>query len=159
MTGGQMQDLEKAVRNLQAIEDIRKVQAKYSYFIDSSELDAVMDLFADDAIANFTGSDLIGKAQIRTFFRDVVLTHSAMMRHLNTNPIIEVGGDTAAGQWYCFGPFTMKTKDGEAASWVQGKYTNEYVNVNGQWKFKKVMFKTTFSAPYAEGWAKARAAG
>jgi ketosteroid isomerase-like protein len=155
MSGGQMQDLEKAVRSLQAIEDIKKLQAKYSYLVDSFKLDALADLFVDDAIANFVGSDLIGKAQIQTFFRDVVAANAIMLRHLNTNPIIEVDGDTATGVWYCFGPGTMKARDGQAATWFQGTYTNQYVNVNGQWKFKKVRFETNFSVSYKEGWVKA----
>jgi ketosteroid isomerase-like protein len=158
MSGGQMQDLEKVVRSLQAIEDIKKLQAKYSYLVDSFKLDALMDLFVDDATANFIGSDLIGKAQIQTFFRDVVMAAAVMLRHLNTNPIIEVDGDTAVGEWYCFGPGAMKTPNGQAATWFMGKYTNQYVNVKGQWKFKKVVFETTFSVSYKEGWVKAQAA-
>jgi hypothetical protein len=51
------------------------------------------------------------------------------------NPLIEVDGDRGRGQWYFVGPFNFHGRD-EPASWVAARYDEEYVKVDGVWKFQ-----------------------
>lgn len=63
---------------------------------------------------------------------------------------ITVSGDEAVGRWVFLQPCTM---NGQAV-WVAGRYLNEFVRVDGQWKFKHLRVDGIFSTPYQDGWAK-----
>ena len=70
------------------------------------------------------------------------------------NPIIEVDGDTAKGKWYFLGALTAA--EGNQALWSSLRYDEEYVRVNGEWKFKSLKVNTFFSTPFDQGRAKKR---
>jgi hypothetical protein len=77
-------------------------------------------------------------------------------------PIVVVAkdGKTAHGQWHLFGPHTNRVFDPhvmakrDVAFWIAGKYENEFVKVNGVWKFKKLRAICWIRSPYDEGWLK-----
>jgi hypothetical protein len=67
------------------------------------------------------------------------------------NPIIEVSGDRATGVWYLFQPCTYA--DGERAVWGSARYDEEYVRVNGEWKFQNLTLTSHFWTPFdGKGW-------
>jgi hypothetical protein len=68
------------------------------------------------------------------------------------NPIIEVSGETAKGAWYFLGPFTFRK--GNRAMWLAARYDDDYVKIDGEWKFKHLRAIGRMSAPYETGWAK-----
>jgi hypothetical protein len=73
------------------------------------------------------------------------------------NPIIEVQGDTATGQWYLLEPCTMVTAGSQPqAVWGTARYEEEYVKVKGEWKFKTVHLMPVFWSPFDQGWVKKR---
>ncbi len=59
-----------------------------------------------------------------------------------SSPMIEISedGTHAWGQWHIFGPHTNRVFDPETkmkkdtAFWIAGKYDNEFVKENGEWK-------------------------
>lgn len=73
-----------------------------------------------------------------------------------STPLIEVSEDRqhAWGQWHLFGPHTNRVFDPEAggkkdtAFWIAGKYDNEFVRVNGEWKFQKLHPICWLRTPY-----------
>lgn len=75
-------------------------------------------------------------------------------------PLIEVSDDRtqAWGQWHLFGPHTNKVWDPEAmekkdtAFWICGKYDNEYVKEDGEWKIKSLRPICWLRSPYDKGW-------
>lgn len=79
-----------------------------------------------------------------------------MMCHQVMSPYIEVDGDKAKGTWYVFGPCTAITPQGEVPFWMQGRYDNEYVRVDGEWKFSRIGFTTNMRSPHEDGWVKTR---
>ena len=73
-----------------------------------------------------------------------------------STPLIEVSedGTHAWGQWHIFGPHTNRVFDAEAgckkdtAFWIAGKYDNEFVKVDGEWKFQKLHPICWLRTPY-----------
>ena len=62
------------------------------------------------------------------------------------NPIIEVDGDTGKGTWYLFQPCTFA--EGNRAVWGAARYDEEYVKIDGQWKFQKSEIDFPFLDPF-----------
>jgi hypothetical protein len=73
-------------------------------------------------------------------------------QHNLMNPIIEVDGDHAKGTWYLLGPFTFREKND--ARWIACRYEDDYVKVNGEWKYKHLRAIIRLAASYEDGWAK-----
>ena len=71
-----------------------------------------------------------------------------------TNPIIEVDGHTGTGTWYLFQPCTFA--DGDRAVWGAARYDEEYVRINGQWKFQNLKLTSHFWTPFDEGWVQTK---
>jgi len=72
--------------------------------------------------------------------------------------IVDKDGQHAWGQWHLFGPHTNRVFDAESggkkdtAFWIAGKYDNEFVKVNGEWKFLKLHPICWLRTPYDKSW-------
>ena len=67
------------------------------------------------------------------------------------NPRITVNGTEAHGSWNFLGPFTFRK--GNRQLWLAARYEDDYVKINGQWKFKHLRAFGRMAAPYEKGWA------
>ena len=148
-----MEDLERRVRVLEDIEEIKRLKARYcAYCDDSYDADAIASLFTEDAV--WDGGALgknVGREEIRSFFQGASVRRPFAI-HMVMNPIIEVDGDTARGSWNLFQPNTIA--DGNRAVWGAARYNEDYVRVDGEWKFKHLRITSFFWTPYDQGWAK-----
>jgi hypothetical protein len=70
--------------------------------------------------------------------------------HFLTNESITVDGDTAVGTWR----YLQSTVFRGQAVWIAGRYHNDFVRVEEQWKFQHVRIDTIFVTPYEDGWVK-----
>ena len=76
-----------------------------------------------------------------------------------SSPLIEISedGTHAWGQWHIFGPHTNRVFDPETktktdtAFWIAGKYDNEFVKENGEWKIPKLRPICRLRTPYHKG--------
>jgi len=151
-----LEELAAKVRTLEDIEGIRKLQFRYTYFLDTSQWDDVVNLFAENAKAQISDLPLCeGKEEIAKVFKQLFGSGMATMtRHMVIQPVVEVEGDRAKGTFYLFACATFKLPQGPTAAWSQGKYENEYVREKGEWKISSLKIKMTFRTPYADGWVK-----
>lgn len=151
-----IEELEEAVRELLDIEEIKRVHAKYAYHVDSQEWDQVVELFTEDAVADWGGSRgrFEGKEEIARFFKENVSRSATMLRHMMIQPLIEVEGDRAKARLYLFSVGTYKLPQGDTAMWTQGEYRNELVRQGGRWRISRLNFEATFRTPYHDGWVK-----
>jgi hypothetical protein len=145
-------DLEKRITILEDIEAIKNLKARYCAICDDDHNpDKIATVFVEDGI--WEGGDF-GKAQghqaIRKLFEGFKQLISFSQHNL-MNPIIEVDGDRARGTWYLMGPFTFREKND--AKWLAVSYEDDYVKVNGEWKYKHLRAIIRMSAPYEKGWA------
>jgi len=77
-----------------------------------------------------------------------------------STPLIEVAEDRtcAWGQWHLFGPHSNRVFNPETSTkkdtafWIAGKYDNEFVMENGEWKFKKLRPICWLRTPYNKSW-------
>jgi hypothetical protein len=159
-------DLEARITRLEDIEEIRKLEHIYGYYMDNGRNDLVVDLFADEAesIEIADRGVFYGKEGVRRFFTGFMDGHAkqkekgCMYMHTQHQDVINVApdGNTAWGRFYCLMiQAHMEIVPGvPTAAWGFGVYENTYVKENGKWKFKKVHFNITFRSPYADGWVK-----
>ncbi len=70
--------------------------------------------------------------------------------HFLTNESITINGDTAVGAWR----YLQSTVYKGQAVWIAGRYSNDFVRIEGQWKFQHVRIDALFVTPYEDGWVK-----
>jgi hypothetical protein len=111
----------------------------------------VADMFVEDGI--WEGAPNSGYASGRQQIRELFEAFGAVpfIVHYVTNPLIEIDGDSATGNWHALVTATMP---GQQAVWILGIYKDEYIRCPDGWRFKTLRFDTIASTPYEKGWAK-----
>ncbi len=146
-------DLEKTVRRLADIEDIKQLKARYAAACDDDyNPDKLAALFAEDAI--WDGS-ILGYAKGRVAIHEFFSASSSLVPfavHQITTPLIEIDGDTATGQWYLWQPMVFQG----AALWLSAIYNDEYVRQDGKWLYQNLKLNIRMLTPFEEGPAKTR---
>jgi len=145
---------------LEDVEEIKKLKAKYCYYVDgyyedSSCLDLLLrEVFAEDAFVDFGPfGSAKGREEIRNFYVNVVFGVLSFSMHMLLNPLIEINGESrATGKWYFFVPSTMR--ENNLAGWLAGIYDDEYEKRNGKWFIKSQRVKWFFGTPYDKGWSR-----
>lgn len=147
------EELAKRITIVEDIEAIKKLKARYCAICDDNHNpDKITTLFAQDGIWEGEGLGINqGHAAIRALFQKFQ-ERISFSQHNVMNPIIEVNGDRAKGIWYFLGPFTFRK--GNRAVWLAARYEDDYVKIDGEWKFKHLRAIGRMSAPYETGWAK-----
>jgi hypothetical protein len=150
--------LEDRIRVIEDREEISRLRVKYTLFNDGGfngigthhDIDALMEMFAPDAI--WDGRPFNRRAEGRDDIRQLMIDFQAtpFVIHNVMNPLIEVNGDTATGNWHAI---IVATNENQPL-WVFGNYEEDYVRLDGRWKFQNVRFVTAVMAPHQEGWGK-----
>jgi SnoaL-like domain len=151
-----VEELLKRLAKLEAVEDIRRLKARYAAVCDSGYLpERMAPLFTDDAV--WDGGERFGRYEgideIRGFFAGVS-SQITWALHYMVAPVIDVAEDvvTASGSWYLWQPCTVVTEDGEQAVWLTGTYADRYRNDGTAWKFAEVVLDCQTISPIEEGW-------
>ncbi len=148
------------IQRLEDIEAIKKLKARYCYLADEaygnpSKWKELVDCFVEDAWLDFGDHGIYkGKEEVRRFFEEVTHSFLSYAAHMVSNPIVEVTGDRATGSWYFDCPATDRRSG--TALWVQGRYEDGFVKVDGEWKWKSITARFDFISPFDEGWARTR---
>ena len=148
-----MAELERRLTRMEDLEAIKQLKARYCEICDDDHNPAkITTLFVEDGIWEAGG---FGKAQGHEGIRQLFQGFQKMIsfsQHMVMNPIIEIDGNSAKGTWYFLGPFTFR-KNNEA-KWQAVKYEDDYVKVNGEWKYKHLRADVRMAAAPNESWAK-----
>ena len=132
---------------LVARESIRDLVARYNANGDSGRLDAMMALFAEDAVVEFEGHGrYTGLAKIRDLFSGAGgggQPPTAIQHHVSTHQIDIVSPEQAKGRSY-FVVFTALGPD----HW--GRYVDAYRADDGRWLFASRKIKLLGQVP--GGW-------
>jgi hypothetical protein len=152
----------------QDIHAIRRLQYIYGYFIDKSQYNEVVDLFADDCEVWFLGGIYKGKAgverlYIERFRKRFTENHNGprygwLLDHPQLQMIIDVAPDrkTASVRGRSMMQAGLhETAKGEQRAWFEGGiYENRYVREDGVWKISRLGYFPFWHGSFAEGWAK-----
>ena len=148
-----LQEIERRLKALEDVEEIKRLKHRYcAYCDDNYDADGIASLFTEDAIWD---GGMMGRAEGRDGIRDFFTGSPESMTfavHMVMNPIIEVDGDTAKGTWYLFQACTFA--EGNRAVWGSARYNEDYVRVDGAWRFKHLRLTSFFWTPFDQGWTK-----
>jgi len=155
-------EIRARARHLDAVNELRNLQAIYGYYFDKALWDEVVDLFTENGTMELgTNGVYVGKARIREYLYSLTggkpgLRHGELNNHFQLSPVITVApdGKTAKARWRALIQ-TGVYGEGSGGNWGAGTYENEYVREDGVWKISKLHFYTRFYAPYEGGWTRA----
>lgn len=152
----QLEALEARIRKVEDVQDITNLQAQYSHYVDSNQMEKLLDLFSEDFAWEVGYQEMVKFTSKPELLKYLKLADggNVLMRHQVQSPVIKVDGDKAKVTWYMFGPGTSRSADGEVANWTQGIYNNEYVRENGVWKISLLHFRFDFRTTFEDGWVK-----
>ena len=123
--------------------EIASLRAAYSHHYDSPDLDALVDLYTDDAICRFGAyGTAVGKDEIRAVFAENMSSpdNNYPSLHATTNPMIEINGDAARGQYFLI-DMVVSGGPTEPVIRVAGVYDELYRRENGRWRIAETSLR------------------
>lgn len=163
-----IESLEHELGIQQDIHAVRRLQYIYGYFIDKSQYDELIDLFAEDSEVWFLGGIYNGKAGVRRLYierfrKNFTGDHNGprygwLLDHPQLQMIVDVAPDRNTAQ--VRGRSMMhaglhETAKGQQRQWFEGGiYENRYVREDGVWKIQRLGYFPFWHASFADGWAK-----
>ncbi|OGO31745.1 MAG: hypothetical protein A2Z29_06300 [Chloroflexi bacterium RBG_16_56_11] len=155
--------LEGRIQTMEDIEEIKKLQRAYGFYLEHWMAEDIIDCFADgpDTVLLVAAGEYRGKENIRDFFhhgRTVIESRKSdnpeflhQVMQLSGVVHVDPDGKTAKGRWYGFGANAFPAGGGKInPGWMNGVYEIEYVKQDGRWRLKKVHWCMTFHAPWGE---------
>ena len=157
--------LEDKIRTLEDIEDIKKLQRAYGFYLEHWMAEDIIDCFADgpDTSLLVAAGHYVGKENIRDFFNhgrkgvEMRKSDNGEFLHqvMQLSGIVNVApdGKTASGRWYAFGGIFIPREGDVRRSFVSGIYENGYVKEDGIWKMLSIKWVIPYGVRIAEEWA------
>jgi len=156
-----IKELEKEVRTLRDIEEIKNVQKAYGYYLEHWMYEEVIDLFADspDCLLQLMAGVFLGKKGIRHYFetnKDLGQSPEFLHQVMQLSGIVDVEADgkTAQGRWYGFGAIAMHRGNGVSQMFMGGIYEAVYIREGGKWRILELRWNPIITAPPGQGWVK-----
>ncbi len=151
---GTSEDLFRRLDVLESEGAIRRLMAEY---LEARDLGTgsgtyIAKLFTPDGIWEGVGrlAEVLGSHQGREAIERRFSAPLPFSVHFLTNESITIDADRAMGTWR----YLQSTVDKGQAVWVAGRYHNDFVRIEGQWKFQHVRIDAMFVTPYEDGWVK-----
>jgi hypothetical protein len=123
--------------DLEAIEAIKQLKYRYLRHLDCKEWTELKELFVDDATSAYGDGKYSyqGRDAIVSFLTDALDRRSMLTTHQVHHPEIEITSDTTATGVWSLEDIVI---DLQHEITIRGAafYRDEYVKVNGRWKFK-----------------------
>jgi hypothetical protein len=150
--------LDAAEKQIQAAEDrasIENIQTAYGYYLATLLWDDLTELFADDGTIEIALRGVyVGKAAVRrnlNLYGQAGLDDGVLHNHMQFQKVIHVSPDGRSGYLRSRALSMMGNFD-RNATWMGGTYENEFVKIDGRWKFRKDQQVNTYFTPYETGW-------
>jgi hypothetical protein len=152
-----LEELEKRLRTMEDIEEIKQLQARYVNCLITTQWDELIDCFAENGVVDLHAGLARGKEAIAKLFKEkIAITHVGLEGCYVVHPIISVNGDRAKGSWLLYTHFSQPHKiqrvppesgEGDAPDWMQGYYEMEYIRDDGKWKISLLKWRSRLRSP------------
>ncbi|MEV8150381.1 nuclear transport factor 2 family protein [Arthrobacter sp. NPDC080073] len=151
-------NLEDRLGRLEALEDLRGLKNLYAQICDTGyNGGALAELFTEDGTWESNTFPLVrGRSEIKRFMDRFGSGVFPWAVHYMSNPRIEVSGDlqSARGRWELL---QLATKAAESGSFepiiAMGSYDDEFIKIDGTWRFAKVSVHFHHVGNISKGWA------
>lgn len=141
--------LETQVRRLSDIEAVRQLRHRYHQCINEGAYDEIPLLFTEDGWLDFSYiGKAAGRATLTKFFASTPKVLPFIKQFIH-NHMVSVDGDRATAVSY----MEARTINNGEAFIVAGRYEDDCVRRDGEWKFESMKFEAYYTLPYNEGWA------
>ena len=164
-----VEKLEVKLQTIEDIEQIKKLQRAYGYYLEHWQEDEIVELFShspDVSLEINDGGLYQGFEAVKNSFNfaDHYTAYGGAKKAppeflhilIPISGIVDLApdGKTAKGRWYGFGLVAQKRAGKLRAIISCGIWENEYVKEDGIWKILKLFWATTIASPLDEGWVK-----
>jgi hypothetical protein len=132
----------KKLRELLEIEAIRKLKMLYSQLMDSGEIDALAELFTEDALCEFgpygewRGREMIRQGY-RQVFADVMKMKFGSLHNTGNHWVELTSPSIAVGRSYLIDVITHTDPTDNPIVWL-GLYDEDYQKIDGAWLIKRI---------------------
>jgi len=138
--------LEQRVARLEARADIAELLVRYTFLIDDHRFAELGELFTTDATFGSPGSTHVGRAAIVANYRALGDLYPITL-HEARGAVLEFDDDDhARGQVL---GFSEQANDQHTVI-TSFRYTDEYVRVDGRWRFTSRLVRTLYAMTHAE---------
>ncbi|MEL0305330.1 MAG: nuclear transport factor 2 family protein [Halieaceae bacterium] len=138
--------------DLEAIEYIKQLKARYFRFVDTRDLEGLRSVFTDDATAHFKGADyefeLNGWEALEAFYKKS-FTPATFGMHNGHHPEITVNGDTATRIWSQQDNY-VELKH-QLTILGSALYDDAYRKESGEWKIARTGYKRLWEEYHPRG--------
>jgi ketosteroid isomerase-like protein len=142
----QVHALQAQVERFDSIEAIRALRARYHELVNEDAGPRLYELFAPDAAIVYGGRpEVRGRDNIRAFFATFPVQSARQFIH---NHVVDVKGSQGTGFSYLDG---RPVRDGKSY-YVVGRFDDEYIRIDGQWMFQRVVLSVHYMIEAAERW-------
>ncbi|CAA0107437.1 Bile acid 7-alpha dehydratase [BD1-7 clade bacterium] len=131
--------------DLESIEQIKQLKARYFRCLDTADFAGMKTVFADDCFIHYRSPSYDHKKQgwdeIEAFLKESFNTRRFGM-HTGHHPEISVEGDRATGTWYLTDYFVSLDHDIQ----IEGSalYHDQYQRIDGVWKLVRSEYDRLF---------------
>jgi hypothetical protein len=148
----QVKAKDKQLQTLQDIEDIKRLQCAYGYYLEHWMADEIIDCFSSspDVSGTFVEGTYKGPEGIRRYFKPGrVMPPEFLHMVMQVSPIITVeeDGKTAQGRWYGYGGILSKATHPLDPAIMAVIYEMDYIKEDGVWKILKLRLLMHYAYP------------
>ena len=147
----QLSKNDNEIQELKDIEDIKKLQAAYAYYLENSMGQDVIDCFSNDpgVSGTFVEGTYKGPEGIKRYFSRMMEKAPSFLHQVRMDtPYISIAADgkTAKGRWYGDGTVAFKPLNNQIdPMYMNVVYEMEYIKEDGVWKIYTLAFQMLYA--------------
>jgi hypothetical protein len=143
---------------LEDVEEIKKLRARYFEACDGGwdgrathNTEKILSFFTEDCV--WDGGRLgirNGRQELRAYYAESTPSDAPLAFHILTNPIVEVAGDRATGNWH----LTIMLTNAEGKSMlVSSVLDDEYTRTPEGWRISRTRYAVALTGQYEGAWS------